>query len=134
MKTLAELRAENLPHATTLGVFKVRAKANTTPKEAEANERELAEVVAKVDPYLAAFVPVQDHCICCGRRLVGEMLQAAMGMTTFRWGLVYGEGKCGACGWPCRARHEVGGLHWNTVLQYHPDTFEEPGLAQLRED
>jgi hypothetical protein len=47
---------------------------------------------------------------------------------TFEWGLVNGEGICGACGWPARMVHrfQVDG-HEATLtfpMQYHPDELE----------
>src|SRR5688572_28415416 len=54
--------------------------------------------------YFQHFVP-PGPCIQCGKRLTGGMLEAALGLATFEWGYVHGEGHCSNCGYPARAYH-----------------------------
>lgn len=122
-RTLDELRAANLPRATTLGTFTMRPK-DGSEMNAE-HQAEVDEMVAAMDPYLASFVPFQPTCISCGGRLVGGLMEFGSGLLTFEWGICYGEGKCGACGWPCRVIHETDKLQWNMTLQYHPDQVDQ---------
>lgn len=99
-----------------------------------------APYIAAMEEYLSVFAqPVG----CDGRNgdtewLVGTCLclkclrglDGAMG--TFEWGLASGEGKCGECGWPCRAHHNprlngeaVFNRPLEKVLQYHPNHVTE---------
>lgn len=123
-RSLEELRGAALPRATTLGTFTVKPKGGG--EMTEERRQEMAETIAALDPYLADFVPFQPTCICCGGRLVGGLMDLACGLLTFRWGICYGEGECGACGWPCRVMHDVAGaVQWEMTLQYHPDHVEQ---------
>lgn len=122
-KTLDELRAAALPRATTANTFTVRPKGGGDLTEAQQRERD--EIAAKLDPYLADFVPFQKECICCGRVLVGTAPEVLLGLGTFRWGLCNGEGECSECGWPSRVYHDVpDAISWELALQYHPDALE----------
>jgi len=40
-----------------------------------------------------------DKCVYCGLPLGGLLF------STFRWGIVHGEGECGDCGFPYRLYH-----------------------------
>ena len=122
-KTLDELRAAALPRATIVNTFTVKPKGGGEMTEAQQRERD--EIAAKLDPYLADFVPFQKECICCGRVLVGTAPEVLLGLGTFRWGLCNGEGECRECRWPSRVYHDVpDALRWELVLQYHPDALE----------
>jgi hypothetical protein len=61
-------------------------------------------------------------CIGCGSLLTHMLLG------TFTWGLVWGEGFCGACGYPIRYYHTITAdrtQHIAIPLQYHPDLLSE---------
>jgi len=89
------------------------------------SEEDIAEVLAAIDEYLESFAqPTQDmKCLKCGTAQTGLLASCLGG---FEWGIVNGEGRCSACGWPGRAIHripDVGEL--DMLLQYHPDCVDQ---------
>jgi len=123
-KTLAELKAENVPHASCEMVG-INIKGPSS--EGETTRRAL-------DAYLANFCAPETKdqvienplvCVCCGHSLTGIF-------GTFTWGICHGEGYCGHCNYPARGFHDVKDEAGegvarlsNVVLQYHPDVLEE---------
>lgn len=126
-KTLAELKAENVPVATceTVGIT-ITGKADDAEK--------VAALRATLDAYFANFCAPREtddeldkkamKCVCCDRGLAGLF-------GTFTWGICHGEGFCGHCGHLGRGHHEImdeGGecvaTLANYVLQYHPSVLE----------
>lgn len=87
-----ELRAEGVPRCTLADFVEVRNEGTT---HADYVEGEL-DIEAMEEHFSHYAKP--GPCICCGARLGG-----LIGM--FEWGLVHGEGRCGACGWPVTAYH-----------------------------
>ena len=94
-----------------------------------------ADAAKSLDAYFSDFVV--GPCPGCGSRLgvnKAKLLESLLlEPPTFEWGFVHGEGFCGQCRWPARAKH------WPTwiddpdkgkkifdqplplVLAYHPD-------------
>lgn len=111
--------------ATMVALGLPRATLDDLAKPTPGNEDGFAAIKAECSDYLAAFVPPQAECICCGATLSGNEVMAAF-LGTFRWGLVHGEGKCGRCGWPARAYHAFGPFEsLNVIMQYHPERLSE---------
>lgn len=125
IKTLEELKEENLPKAT----------GGSVDIKVDGKDREVA--VKIFDKYFSDFVDPKStgstgdgwitgsqNCVQCGRRLDGLL-------GTFGWGLAHGEGNCGECGYPSRAHHKIKDEDGepfaemrNQLLQYHPDGLE----------
>jgi len=114
MKTLDELKKENLPKLQFDQIF----KAKETCSESDRNN---------VQKYLDNFVSQNEkhECIQCGVELTGIL-------GSFRWGLVSGEGHCCNCGYPARAHHSIKDENEeemftikNYVLQYHPEVLDD---------
>ncbi len=109
-KTVAELHAQNLPHATckTLGLTLMSKDAG------EGAVQTIADVTAEINQYLQSFT-IGPNCPGCGEQLGGLF-------GTFQWGIRAGEGSCSYCRYPARAHHATKSLSdLNTILPYHPD-------------
>ena len=109
-KTLEEMQAANLPHATceNIGV-------SITPKD-DSDGSLADEVVAEADAYFAEFTPGPD-CPKCGATLVGWL-------GSFTWGIANGEGHCSKCHYPARALHRKSPFSYlSVILPYHPDSL-----------
>lgn len=115
---LTDLQARGLKHLTGANFF--RTDNPDHPDNVAA--------LAAADEYMKHFTSGEStamgrQCICCGRTLTGFL-------GAFEWGLAYGEGNCGGCGYPGRAIHRIDGVGTvsNVVLQYHPDelSFNKP--------
>ncbi len=113
MKTLDELRAENLPHAMCQNIG-LLAK----PKGGSDENRQAAEkFVAEADAYFAYFTP-GPNCPKCGTTLNGMF-------GSFTWGIANGEGHCARCKYPARAYHRSEPFEMFTlILPYHPSVLE----------
>lgn len=85
---------------------------------------------------------VVDRQLCpgCGEVMFGGQEDfAGFLLSTFRWGLVHGEGACVRCGWPARVHHtlvdesevELMTLT-NFGLIYHPGEVNEDASRQQR--
>jgi hypothetical protein len=91
------------------------------------------DIKEALDKYFSSFISLEEvckdkntnqTCYSCQSDLTGIF-------GTFQFGLVYGEGGCSKCLWPCRSIHhlidnqgkEIGIIR-NFVLQYHPDLVE----------
>ncbi len=113
--------------------------------------RDFLKLENELEPCFTAFATVADRqwaqyfshfvkpnpdgtCIGCGQRLAGGGLDTAFAMTTFRWGLAYGEGHCANCGYPARAFHrDIGPIKFlNCILQYHPDELKSEPTTEDR--
>lgn len=109
MKTLTELQAADLPRAD----WRTFLKADGLTPEDEST----------LTAYFSRFVE-PGPCIMCGAQQSGDMLQQALGLSRFTWGLAHGEGYCSArnCSYPGRAYHyDIGPIKRLTIiLQYHP--------------
>jgi hypothetical protein len=131
---LAELSAANFPAAA------MRDIGLTLTADAE-DIAEAERLAKRIDEYLsdfakpilstggAAFVSGSTKCLCCGESLDGML-------GTFVFGVAWGEGRCGRCGWPCRALHSIkdddGDIFESPlqiVLQYHPSRVTLPAEA-----
>lgn len=117
---LDDLKAVDIPHATCENVG-----ITLEPKESSAKaEAVAAETRAILDEYLANFVASSDKgCVACGRKQGGIF-------GVFTWGICWGEGSCGHCGYPGCAHHritrddeEIAAID-NMILQYHPSVLE----------
>jgi hypothetical protein len=119
MKTLTQLKAENLPVATaeTIGIH-ITSETNLSAAEV---------ATSKLNVYLQSFLPVDldGKCVMCGA-VQGGLTAQLMG-TGFNFGMVNGEGTCGTCGYPGRAVHKVPGVGTieNLILQYHPSMLAD---------
>lgn len=102
-KTLAELKAANLPKASAEDL--IAESLGETPD------------LTKINEYLKIFAkPAGDNwCPACG--------------SGFVWGFTHGEGHCHTCNYPARAYHyDMPGTTAKRiigVLWYHPDVLEE---------
>jgi hypothetical protein len=92
-----------------------------------------AEDIAVIDEYFSHFVALEiietdgvpvisnQKCVNCD-----ETLDGLFG--TFQWGIVHGQGMCGACHWPAYGHHfikdgdgrEIASIR-NFILQVHPE-------------
>lgn len=126
IKSLEELRAENLP----------KARWEDVGLKIDGKDREIA--IRIFDKYFADFIdPLStriegdggiagtQRCIQCGSRLDGIL-------GSFGWGLAHGEGNCGECGYPSRVHHKImdedGELFVEmrfAMLQYHPEGLDK---------
>lgn len=132
---LAALQAKSLPRCT----FATLAAALhlTLVPEGEAKPEEVAEARAElekaIDAQVHPFIPPQEECVGCGSILASTHFAKGMLLSTFRYGLVHGEGYCGNCGYPSRRDHWVpkgsSGLRFQRVLQYHPDELAAPATV-----
>lgn len=108
---LDAIKARNLPRLKWGDILK-----SNEPLSAE-DEKALAD-------YFSAFTLLADNaCPGCGKNLTGSLLEVALGVATFTWGICHGEGFCSACRYPARALHyKVGPIErLELVLPYHPD-------------
>lgn len=113
MKTLPQLQAENLPHATCENIGLV-----AKPK-GDSNEswQVTAKFVVEADAYFADFTP-GPKCPKCGTTLNGMF-------GSFTWGIANGEGYCVHCKYPARAYHRSEPFEMLTlVLPYHPSVLQ----------
>lgn len=117
-KTLAELKAANLPKAT------FERLAESAPHLLELGDEERA----KMAEYLTRYVAPSRDCVLCET------------VAGFTWGIVHGSGCC-RCGYPARAYHYFADVLGNDkpgrmdfVLQYHPDVLEEPQPESAEEE
>lgn len=115
MKTIEELKAENLPSCTGEEIFHI--KEDSTPEELEKGKKFLEAINKYFDK---KFLPFNTNCVRCDTVLVnptgdGAIVDAGK----------HGECKCGVCGYLSRYWHQIEefGIIQNIVLQYHPDTF-----------
>lgn len=125
MKTLAELQAENVPHASceTVGItLKGDESAIEDGKRImDAYFNDFAASVFGND--LGQFMECST-CIRCGRPQAGIFGH-------FTWGLCRGEGYCSHCKYPARGIHQINdeGKLFATfsghILQYHPSVLTE---------
>lgn len=126
MKTLKELQAGDVPHASceTIGLV----------LKGEASDLERGRRI--MDAYFRDFTAPRHEigdplalarCVRCERTLSGIF-------GTFTWGLCSGEGYCSNCNYPARAFHRIGedgdkGKCYATlndyILQYHPLVLSE---------
>ena len=129
---LPKLKSQSLPHCTLDDVLRVLGGSFTKTEgcSQEQFDRELAAAHVEFNEYGKEFLPPREKCIGCDWPLAGLLAG------TFVWGLANGEGKCGRCGYPARAIHRkehTGGLTFQRILQYHPDTLvtrgEQAGAA-----
>lgn len=116
LKSLAELQAANLPRCDWRALLEVTGEM--TPDDE-----------AAMDAHFRRFLQ-PGPCVKCGERQGGDMVEAALGITRFRWGIANGEGACSTpyCGYPARAYHRhIGPIKFlNMILQYHPDELRAP--------
>lgn len=128
-KSLEVLCGRSLPAATFEDLFKVSDDCTDACDLAEINA-----IRERVNAYLADFLkPNRDgSCVNCGEVQGGSVQDIAaviLGKSgRFKWGLAHGEGYCGKCGYPGRAKHYIGeGKDEiripNLILQYKPDVL-----------
>lgn len=131
-------RGSPAPHFARLSVRDIGLKLTN---QAEAGDAEWAEgeeakaaLYRAANEYLARFAKTErgsgsfaaggNRCVC------GSWLGGILG--TFDWGITHGEGRCAACGHPCRAYHRVVAEGWGELdlplgaLPYHPDDVVKP--------
>lgn len=156
---ILELRERGLAAVTTDDILKITPQ-NPEGEEAIKRWREVEQPI--LDEYLSGFckgvirgddgeeIEELGGCPGCLRTLGGGLLESALGMATFRWGLAHGEGNCGECGWPVTAYHFVffeegnrkgrtpeGGsksdcdLRFECLLPAHPDSIAGLGLEAV---
>src|SRR5262245_59848892 len=112
---ILELRERGLAGVTTDDVLKIKA-VNDEGEEAIRRWREVEQPI--LDEYQASYckglvreggeeVEEFGGCPGCMNQLGGAMIESAVGLATFRWGLQHGEGNCGECGWPVTGYHFV---------------------------
>ena len=115
-KSLAELRALDIPVATCerLGIQFRRKYPGHRRWSSFDNGVDVPVLIQQADKYLKHFC-AEPICPACDRKLGGIF-------GTFRWGMATGEGSCSACGYPCRAIHDIKavGILTNMALAYHP--------------
>ncbi len=128
MKTLDELKAENLPRC--------RAADFAEAKNADTDAARAA--MAALDEYVSHFLPDRDDCPMCGATIQADPKLGVLGslMSSFTWGLTHGEGFCGACKYPIRLYHfppeAVGVKRFVAMLCYHPSELATRPLDAAR--
>ncbi len=119
-KSLAELKAADLPHATCESVG-MGIKALDTDE----HRATVAQMVNEIDKYLQSFTP-GPKCPKCNAELGGLL-------GSFTWRITTGEGFCGCCRYPVRGHHQLPGCEGilPALLPYHPSILESvPELAE----
>lgn len=104
--SLAEMKARNLPHATSADVAREDGQSPVAPPS------------NMLDDYLSHFIKPEGDNRC--PRDGGY----------FTWGLAHGSGHCTTCGWPGAMYHfpkDASGerQRFEALLWLHPDDLEE---------
>lgn len=93
-----------------------------------ASDETPAEVIEALDEHFRPYAALGSLCPGCGSKVFGGGDLIDVLMTTFRWGIVHGEGHCCNCGWPATLYHFIKGSDGkeiatlrNVGLVYHPD-------------
>lgn len=115
MKTIEELKKENLPSCTAEEIFYI--KEDATEEETSKGKKSLLVINQYLDK---KFLPFSENCVRCNAELLN-----AKGDGAIKDGEKFGEAQCAVCAYPSRYYHHLNdfGIIQNIVLQYHPDTL-----------
>ena len=118
---IESLQAKNLPVAKAESVIKI--SFTDEGKNTEQAWKKKERFVKFLDKYFESFIDSKT-CPNCDSELGGFF-----GM--FQYGMAWGEGHCGKCGYPCRADHKVEDeefkFSFSMVLPYHPSVLKKEG-------